>query len=1170
MVAIRIPAVQTRVVHEASEILSKKLNHEVSIQSVDIDFFTQVILNKVKVLDYKNEVLFSVNRVAADISYFNILKPNSLHIANLTLQQPRANLIRYQGTEAFNLSSFLKAINNILVKKDTIKTKTAFDFHIDAVNIQNGRFTYYDQNKPTDSTHTGINYQNLVADSIYARFTQIKLGDTMQVKVTNLRTTETRSNTRLHELTTHLTYAPTFLEFEDVVLRMGQSNLSEYIRFDYRTFGNFSKFNDSVKVTANLKAARIYSVDVAKFAPQVKNLNDSILFTGHLEGKVNRFYAKKLDVHYGQKTHIVGNINTRGLPNVKEAFMELELKPSVLDPRDLRKFIPQKNYTMAQRLGTVKLEGNFLGFYNDFVANGSFQTALGNVVSDINLKINPKTQYSSYSGYLRTNNFNLGKLIGNSKIITHISLDGRLKGNGFDLNNANLQLDANINAVNLYGYNYRNIKTNAKLNRQTFTGDFSIRDPNVNLTAKGDINLNKNNPSFDLVADVKHLDFKALNLTKENISLKTQANLNFKGLQPDQIVGRAEFTNTLLTLNDYVVPTDSVVLESEINGEQRALNIYSEVADLKASGTWDYTTLAKDLNVLFKEYYLNFESNDPEIAAYYRNKKRTAIETYDLTYYVHLKDFNGVLKAFAPDLGISDDSHLEGNFRQGSNAIFTFIGQIDTLYYKTNKFINNEYELNTSKLPYSPDVLANAIVTSNRQILSTGANSENLYLEGVWSDRSIGFTANVAQVNSTNRANVNGTLTFLKNKLEIAFSNSDINVLDKQWQITPNNVIEISGLGKEIFFKNFVVSHQNQRISVAGQLSQDPEQELNVAISDFRLENLNPLFNSNIKGLLNATLTARDIYRQIELSSKLTADSVAMDNYLVGQVAGTTTWDNAGERLGIDVAINRNNMKVLNVTGYYNPQSEKDQLDLLAVMDDAPIKLIEPLLKTLIHDLSGTMSGRIQITGPVKGPNLAGSALVNNGRFNFTYLNTYYTFSDRVYFTENDITFRDVRIRDALNNQGTISGSIIHQGFKNMILDLRGEFRRLMVLNTTREQNQLYYGTAVATGTATVLGSPTNLQINIDARSEAGTRLSIPLDNSSTVTRQSFIRFVNRNVTDTSAVAPVAVKDQVDLSGINLNFNLQVTPRCLPGNNTGSNFRRRGPGFGQWAAAHEY
>jgi hypothetical protein len=366
-------------------------------------------------------------------------------------------------------------------------------------------------------------------------------------------------------------------------------------------------------------------------------------------------------------------------------------------------------------------------------------------------------------------------------------------------------------------------------------------------------------------------------------------------------------------------------------------------------------------------------------------------------------------------------------------------------------------------------------------------------------------------------------------------------VLGQAWQFSPNNTIEITGGGREIDFKDLMLSFQEQHISLAGQVSADPAKELKVVVRNFRLENLNSLLKTRIAGILNASGTARNIYQEPIITSNLQADSVAMDNYLVGSVAGNTYWDNAENRLGVDLGITRDEMKVLNVNGYYNPRSETNQLDLLAVMDNAPLKLVEPLLKTLFSDLSGTMAGRLKITGQLTSPILAGSALITNGRFNFKYLNTVYTFTDRIHFTENDITFRNVRLYDILNNAGTISGSIIHQGFKDMILDLQADFRKLMVLNTTREQNKLYYGTAIATGRATVLGPPSNLVINIDARSEAGTRMSIPLDNSNTITRQTFIRFVNRNITDTTAQTAQVVP-AVDLSGINMNFNLEVTP----------------------------
>ncbi|WP_366943819.1 translocation/assembly module TamB domain-containing protein [uncultured Pontibacter sp.] len=167
--------------------------------------------------------------------------------------------------------------------------------------------------------------------------------------------------------------------------------------------------------------------------------------------------------------------------------------------------------------------------------------------------------------------------------------------------------------------------------------------------------------------------------------------------------------------------------------------------------------------------------------------------------------------------------------------------------------------------------------------------------------------------------------------------------------------------------------------------------------------------------------------------------------------------------------------------------------------------------------------------------------MVTGGQFKFDYLGTTYRFSDRVYFGANSISFRNAQLRDLYGNTGFVTGGIAHDGFQNMVLDLSARFRNLMILNTTNEQNELYYGTAFVTGTASVLGPVENLKIDVNARSDANTRIVIPLDNQTDLARKDFIRFVNRNVTDSTGVAVAVEEQKVDLSGINMNFDLDVT-----------------------------
>ncbi|MBF9254951.1 translocation/assembly module TamB domain-containing protein [Pontibacter sp. 172403-2] len=1137
-VAIRLPSVQTKVAQKAAAYLSETLNHQVTIGSVDIEFFSNVILEKVRVLDRHDEEMFYVGRAEADISAFSILHPNKLSIASLELQQPHANLVKYEGSDSLNLSTFISALNKLIVK-DTTKTSQPFDFSIDELILQNGHFTYDDFNKPRAAN--GMDYFHLRLDSISGSFDAFVLEDTLKVNITDLSAIETRSNTHLHNLDTRMTYAPTFWEFDSLDLKLNKSNLQHYVRFDYNQFSNFTSFIDSVTMTINLRDSKLYAQDIATFAPQLKAYDENLLVSsGEFKGKVKDFSARNVDLKYGRHTHIVGNINADGLPNTEETFASLLLKPSTINASDIKQFLPQNVYEVAARLGTVQLEGRFLGFYDDFVANGSFATALGNVQSDINLKIDDNTRASSYKGYLKTSGFNLGKLLNTDQIRT-VSLAGRVAGSGFTLQDANLTLDATINQAQLLDYNYKNIVAKGSLRNQTFTGKVSSSDPNLTFTADGSVSMASGKKAFNLVADLERVDLQALHLSKQPLVISAEADLNFEGLQLDAFEGAARFDSAYVMYNGKTLPIDSVVIHSEIDGGSRSLQLSSDLLALSVNGNFDYSILINDLQQLAQEYELNFESDEAATAAYYRRKPNTNTDEYALSYDIYLKHINPALQLFMPDLVISDFSKVEGSFRHSSTIILEAYATLDTILYNDFKLYGNKLELNTSKLQQKPDVLASALFTSARQVLPGAGETQDFYVEGIWNERTINFATSLRQPEQSNRATITGDLNFLENQVQVVFDKSNITLRENPWVFNPGNTLYISDNGRQLVFENFVLSNQNQTISAQGTISDAPDSKLLVQVENFDLSNLNPLITMNIAGRLNGELVAQDVYSQALLDASIQADSFRMDTIYIGNVNGSTNWSKASELATVDIGIVRNDKKVLSVTGNYNPQAQEDQLDLLAVMDNANLKLVEPILNPIMSDLDGGMEGRIRVLGRLDYPILKGSVMVNNGQFTFDYLNTTYKFSDRVYFGPNSISFRNAQLQDVFGNKATVSGGIAHDGFQNMVIDLQAQYRDFMVLNTTSEQNELFYGTAFATGTASVLGPVENLSINVDARSNENTRIVLPLDNQTEVARKDFIKFVNHNETDSTGTAVAVEQDKVDLSGINLNFNLGVT-----------------------------
>jgi len=1155
LVALRIPSVQTRVAHEAASVLTRKLGQSVTIGSVDIRPFTHVLLEGVRVRDRRGGELFGVGQADADIQLFSVFSPRHLHVGTLTLTEPRFVLRDVAGQpDSTTLDQFLGAIKRLTGPPDTTKTTVApFDFQIHDVALRNGHFALERPDRPRDPAYgRSIDYAHMSVDSIYADVSQLSWKtDTLRLRLDGLRALEVPSQTHLRELTATMAYNAHFWEFKGLKLRVGRSSLQKYLRFEYRRFGNFSDFNDSMRVITQLRGAKVYSDDIAKFAPALASLKDSIQISGDAKGYVRDFQIHNLDVRYGRRTHIIATrAHADNLPNYQESLINLLLQPSQIDAADLRRWLPASANRLVQRLGLVKVNGQFLGFYNDFVGKASFDTALGQVSTDLNLKTKSDFDHAVYEGTVQSTAFNLGRFLGDESVIRDVTLSGRVQGTGFVPPIAKGHVVVTVPAIWLNGYRYRNLSLDGDFAGQGFKGKVTANDPALHLVANGEFNLDPHHQRINLSANVNQANLGALGLLDMPLLVSTTARVNLRGTQLDSLLGTVVLRNSTFRLRDQRLDLDTLDVTSTRNGRgQRQVALRSELLDLGATGTFEMAGVVRDLKVLWHEYRLNFESNAAATAAYYRRKQQRRLANYQIDFNLNLKHLNPVLNLFMPDLQVADRSRLDGSFRQGETSILQLGGKFDSLWYGPVHTVATEFDFTTSKLPYQPEVLAQASVTSAQQVLPGLGRTEKFVVEGVWDQQRINFSTSLAQTGTTNKANINGSLEFLPSTVQVVFRQSGLHLLDKEYTIAADNTVRISNYGKQIDIQNFVLSNGNQRLSAQGVISPDPRQPpLKLDIANFELGTLNSVINQRLGGRLNMQAAVSGIYNQLAINSTLAIDSLVYEGTPIGQVAGRGDWDNPSGQLRVNLDIARQQQRVLTVTGYLAPRSETQQFNLTGELADAPVVLAQPFLGGLLTNLGGTGEGSLHLGGLFSAPTLAGAVDVKNGRFTFGYLGTTYTFADRITFTTTSIGLKNIRLRDAQGNQGTVDGLITHQGFQNMQLNLNASFRKFQVLNTTRPDNDLYFGTAYATGTATVRGPTDDLTVDVRATSEAGTRLALPLDNAAKAQQASYIKFVNRNLPDSARrrqavmAATLAAQNKVDLSGIQLNMNLTVTP----------------------------
>lgn len=131
-----------------------------------------------------------------------------------------------------------------------------------------------------------------------------------------------------------------------------------------------------------------------------------------------------------------------------------------------------------------------------------------------------------------------------------------------------------------------------------------------------------------------------------------------------------------------------------------------------------------------------------------------------------------------------------------------------------------------------------------------------------------------------------------------------------------------------------------------------------------------------------------------------------------------------------------------------------------------------------------------------------------NAHLKVDMLNTVYYFSDSIIMNNNVFTFKDFVMNDAQNNKIRIDGSVSHENFSDFDIKLKAVADKLKILDTEANSEQIYYGTAYASAIVNLYGNLDYLNIEVGARTEKGTVLTVPVSSKTSASENSFITFV--------------------------------------------------------------
>ncbi len=1107
MLAVRTPMVQNWAAGKLTTYFSNLIKHEVKVGYVYLNWFDELLLEKVQVFDKRQNEMIYVGSLRADFDLFTLLSTAEPVLTEVWLDKPKVAMIAWKDNGRLNINELIDAIGDLAASPDTSVASHRSVFHVDKVHLTNGTYSYFDQRK---ANMAGFDYYHFILDSISAEVDQLRIaGDTFEINVQALRCVDVKTKLRAHEIDVFYRYTSQNMQFERLKAHIGKSFVTNYLEFQYDSTDDLSDFNEKVTLKAHLDSSRFNTDDLALFAPTLKGLNETYTIWTDLSGEVVDINFKNLDLRFGKGSRMQGRVAMKGLPEIDETFVDAKFTSFLCEANDLEKYAGAEAKEVLSSFGRINYKGTYVGFFKDFVAKGNFETDMGNLVSDINIKIIGDEQHSVYQGKISTTNFLLGKLMKQEELVGSIDMEGQLKGVGFSYEHAKIDLNAHIRRIGINHYDYKDVKVEASLAKQMFQGKMVSADTNAHFALNGLMDFSQDPYFMDFAADFKHVNLFKLNILEQPIVFSTKVDLNITGKNLDDFQGDASFSNTFLSNTKKRISLDTLKIVTERLEGERYLNLFSDVFDVNADGNFSYMQLASDLPRLYKEYMLVLENKKEKVGHYYSNASPYASADYRLNFSLLLKKANPVISLFAQEnIKVANQTKLSGTFsKQGNTTSFNLLGTCNKLQFGSVILNDSRFNYTSSKNLSQPFVDGSGSFFSNKQQVGSDLKTEDLALELIWNNDEMMFHTSVAQKKNDNHLNLDGRLDFSEGKKEFFFDNIDLKLFKTTWSGDSSRLV----LAKEkILVSHFKLKNEQQLLVASGAISENAEDELEMELRQFTLKPLSAALGKDMEGIVNGKFVFSDLLsKNFKLDFDGSVQKFELDGFLIGNISGGMDWKPTEERFDVRYVLKRDTLPSMFVTGYIKP-FENNRMALNAHLDRFNLQSFEPFVKDYFSKINGDCTGDLLISGTLLKPNVTGKVHVGNGKFKINFLKTSYSFSHDFLFDSSSIRFSQATLVDTNGNKGYIEGAIKHKRFQNIALDLKAQYKNLLVLNTLEKDNALFYGRLFATGGVRITGLLDDIKIQVNAKNEKNSELYIPISSTENLGGSEFVTFVQK------------------------------------------------------------
>ena len=922
------------------------------------------------------------------------------------------------------------------------------------------------------------------------------IGDTLK---TNLQlSTVERSGFAVKQLKADLLFHPQGMEFSNLLAETNKSRLGNFFAMRYRQFGHdMNEFITHVKMEGMFENSELHSDDIAFFAPELKDWKEKINIKGKVRGTVDHLKGTDIVIKALQQTEFDGSFTMDGLPDINSTFLDLKankLRTSYADAAAIYPPLRQITKPAISKISYLNFNGSYTGFFNDFVTYGTINTNLGTLETDINLKL-PKGSDPIYSGKIKTDGFALGTFL-QDPILGNIAMNGSVKGKGFRAKTLFAEVDGNVTSLYLNGYNYKNITAKGAYEKQKINGQLLVNDSNLRVNLSGFINFSKDTPVYNVTGDVYTINFKQLGLTKKNLQLQSYVDVDFKGKNIDDFLGTANLRNAVLINDTTQLSFDYLSISSVIMDGKKRFYASSNEAEVSIAGDFNILDLPNATLSFLHTYFPSYIVQPKKLA---KNQDFTfEITTRNIAPYINLFDIP--VKGF-------DNSTVKGRISTRQNT-FEVQTNVPAFQYNTITF-------NNSSITATGDYKRLNLIGDINEVTLNDSISLPKTTFSLLAANDTGFVNIRTRATQTLKdADLNARIKTSKEGFEIVFQPSTLVVNDKVWSIEDKSDLFI---GKKIIHSEKIRLHSgNESIVAYTKLSETgTTEDFVIELEKVQVGDIMPFFlkDPRLEGQVTGRVDILNPLGKFQIEADVDAERFRFNNDSIGMVKLSGNYNNQSGEINTKI-ISNNPLYDFFSEGKINLKDpDNPQIDQVIDAKNLKLSILKKYLAIIITDMRGEANGLIHVKGNAVKPELIGKVKLSNASFVLDYTKVRYKMNEgtEIAFREGEIDFGNISLTDTTNRTATFSGKLFHHFFDSMRFRMsfraNDERRGLLVLNTTKKDNSLFYGKVIANASGSINGDMENLVLRFQGEPTDSSQIYLPTSDSRVTGTADFIVF---------------------------------------------------------------